>query len=72
MNAGVGSIYTCPHCGQKSVGTTAAEEHVEEFHPEKITVTPNGCRVRYLGYYEVPESEQVWEIHLRPKRSPES
>ena len=62
------STYACPHCEHTSVGSTAAEEHIEECHPEKISRTANGGRVMYLGYREVPEDEQVWEIHLQPKR----
>jgi hypothetical protein len=38
--------------------------HIEECHPEEAK-----RNVRYLGFREVPESEQVWEIHLQPRRS---
>jgi hypothetical protein len=41
-------------------------------HQELSVERPNGVPVTYEGHREVPESEQTWEIHLRPKRSPES
>jgi hypothetical protein len=55
--------YTC-RCGHKSVGHAAAAKHIQESHPEEAT-----GNVMYLGFREVPESEQVWEIHLRPPLS---
>jgi hypothetical protein len=64
--------YSCPYCDHTSVGSAAAEKHIEDCHPEKISHTGNGGRVMYLGHKEIPEEEQVWEINVRPWRSPES
>jgi hypothetical protein len=66
------STYACAYCEHTSVGAKTAEKHVDESHPEKVSQTASGGRVRNLGHLEVPESEQTWEIHLRPKPSPES
>jgi len=43
-----------------------------ETHKELSVERPSGVRVRYEGHRELPESEQQWEIHLRPKPSPDS
>jgi hypothetical protein len=37
---------------------------------KRSTVLPSGGRVTYEGHREVPESKQVWEIHLRLKQTP--
>jgi hypothetical protein len=39
---------------------------------EQSDAPPSDVWVTYHGHREVPESEQTWEIHLRPKQSPES
>ncbi len=39
---------------------------------QTLSRTANGGRVMYLGHREVPEDDQVWELHLQPRRSPES
>jgi hypothetical protein len=42
-----------------------------ETQKARSSVLPSGARVTYGGHRELPESEQQWEIHLRPKPSPD-
>jgi hypothetical protein len=58
--------------GLPAVSTTIRPMSKSETPKELHSVLPSGARVTFEGHREVPESEQEWEIHLRPKHSPAS
>jgi hypothetical protein len=41
-----------------------------ETRRERLSGLVDGVKVTYEGHLVVPEDEQVWEIHLRPKHEP--